>query len=107
MMRVIRGALSIGPLGWEAANPTNARLMAAAQWIVLPVEDGNAQAAQLQELADMVKAIEEERRDLKIRDAASAGEFDAAVAEYIEDPAKVAHFRMKAMIRLEPTRVAD
>eukprot|EP00969_Alexandrium_andersonii_P312614 13812191-Alexandrium_andersonii.AAC.1 len=79
MKRVIRGALSIGALGGEAANPTNARLMAAAQRIGLPVEDGNAQAAQLQELADMAKAIEKERRGLKIRDAASAGEFDAAI----------------------------
>eukprot|EP00969_Alexandrium_andersonii_P260349 11510603-Alexandrium_andersonii.AAC.1 len=81
--------------------------MAAAQRIGLPVEDGNAQAAQLQELADMAQAIEEERRDLKVRDAASAGEFDAAITEYTEDLAKVAHFRMKASIHLEPGRLAD
>eukprot|EP00969_Alexandrium_andersonii_P226640 10008665-Alexandrium_andersonii.AAC.1 len=66
--------------------------MAAAERIGLPVEDGNRQAAQLQELADMVKAIEEERRGLQVRAAASAGEFDAAITEYTEDQAKVAHF---------------
>eukprot|EP00969_Alexandrium_andersonii_P203358 8986056-Alexandrium_andersonii.AAC.1 len=64
MKRVIRGALSRGPLG-GAANPTNMRPPAAAQQIGLPLEDGAAQAAQFQELPEMVRAIEEERRDLK------------------------------------------
>eukprot|EP00969_Alexandrium_andersonii_P295016 13040156-Alexandrium_andersonii.AAC.1 len=54
----------------------------------------------------MAQAIEEERRDLKVRDAARLGEYDAAITEMIEDQAKVAHFRMKASLRLEPMRVA-
>eukprot|EP00969_Alexandrium_andersonii_P025790 1126004-Alexandrium_andersonii.AAC.1 len=37
--RVIRGALSIGALGGEAANSTNTRRVAAAERIGLPVED--------------------------------------------------------------------
>eukprot|EP00969_Alexandrium_andersonii_P285402 12617414-Alexandrium_andersonii.AAC.1 len=55
----------------------------------------------------MARAIEEERRRLKADAVAATGQFDSAITAYTEDQAKVACFRSMAMLKLEPTRVAD
>eukprot|EP00969_Alexandrium_andersonii_P085858 3785704-Alexandrium_andersonii.AAC.1 len=55
----------------------------------------------------MAESTEEERRRSKADTAAVTGKFDAAIAAHAEDQAKAACFPAKAMLTLEPTRLAD
>eukprot|EP00969_Alexandrium_andersonii_P204109 9018656-Alexandrium_andersonii.AAC.1 len=69
--------------------------------------EGAAQANQLEELAETVRVVEEEHRDLKAREAERLGEYDASFTGLTEDQAKVARFRLKAALRLGPRLRAD